>query len=119
MATIYAIKGLLLEEVLLQLLRASGYYAVENANGDSSLNSRNSGSLEVRGRGSKHQIDAIADFSVSPPFSYPIRLLLEAKFYKNNVGIEIVRNAVGVLKDGNCSGVDERVRVSSVALQVS
>lgn len=99
LATIYAIKGLLLEEVLLQLLRASGYYAVENANGDSSLNSRNSGSLEVRGRGSKHQIDAIADFSVSPPFSYPIRLLLEAKFYKNNVGIEIVRNAVGVLKD--------------------
>lgn len=55
--------------------------------------------MEVRGRGSKHQIDAIADFSISPPFSYPIRLLLEAKFHKKNVGIEIVRNAVGVLKD--------------------
>jgi hypothetical protein len=49
----------------------------------------------------QHQIDAIADFSISPPFAYPIRLLLEAKFYQRNVGIEIVRNAVGVVKDVN------------------
>lgn len=98
MATIYAIRGLLLEEVLLNLLRASGYLAIENANNDNTLEESSSG-LKVKGRGSTHQIDAIADFSVSPPFSYPIRLLLEAKFHSKNVGIEIIRNAVGVLKD--------------------
>lgn len=98
MATIYAIKGLLLEEVLLKLLSESGYSAIDNANNDETLKKGASG-LEVKGRGWNHQIDAIADFSISPPFSYPIRLLLEAKFYKKNVGIEIVRNAVGVLKD--------------------
>ncbi|MBK8454607.1 MAG: restriction endonuclease [Thiofilum sp.] len=98
MATIYAIKGLILEEVLLNLLRESGYNAIDAARNDSTLRDGSSG-LEVKGRGCNHQIDAIADFTISPPFSYPIRLLLEAKFYQKNVGIEIVRNAVGVLKD--------------------
>ena len=87
MAKIYAIKGLLLEEVLLSLLRASGYIAVENVNNDTTLMIGSSG-MEVRGRGSSHQIDAIADFAIAPPFLYPTRLLLEAKFYQSNVGIE-------------------------------
>ncbi|MEW5832728.1 MAG: hypothetical protein AB1763_07825 [Campylobacterota bacterium] len=98
MATIYAIKGLLLEEVLLKLLRETGYLTVDDATGDPTLKIGRSG-LEVKGRGWNHQIDAIADFIMSPPFSYPIRLLLEAKFYTSKVGIDIVRNAVGVLKD--------------------
>ena len=100
MATIYQIRGLLLEEVLLNLLRESGYSTVENSNNDPTLKSGHSG-LEVIGRGSQHQIDAIANFSISPPFSYPIRILLEAKFHGEDVGIEVVRNAVGVLKDVN------------------
>ncbi|MCL1489672.1 MAG: restriction endonuclease [Pseudanabaena sp. Salubria-1] len=99
MATIYAIRGLLLEEILLNLLSASGYLIVEYDSNDITLKTRSSGVLEVKGRGSNHQIDAIASFSISPPFSYPVRLLLEAKFYNEKVGIDIVRNAVGVLKD--------------------
>lgn len=100
MATIYAIKALLLEEVLLSLLKNSGYRIVNKAENDPTLYDGKSG-LEVKGRGWNHQIDAIADFSMSPPFSYPIRLLLEAKFYAESIGIDIVRNAVGVLKDVN------------------
>jgi hypothetical protein len=99
LATIYAIRGLLLEEILLNLLSASGYLIVEYDSNDITLKTRSTGVLEVKGRGSNHQIDAIASFSVSPPFSYPVRLLLEAKFYNYKVGIDIVRNAVGVLKD--------------------
>ncbi|PZO38900.1 MAG: hypothetical protein DCF19_15635 [Pseudanabaena frigida] len=99
MATIYAIRGLLLEEILLNLLSASGYLIVEKSSDDITLETRSPGVLEVKGRGSNHQIDAIASFSISPPFSYPVRLLLEAKFYNKKVGIDIVRNAVGVLKD--------------------
>nr|WP_165375103.1 restriction endonuclease [Malaciobacter halophilus] len=98
MATIYAIKGLLLEEVLLNLLKESGYSTVNNANNDATLKQGHSG-IEVKGRGWNHQIDAIADFIMTPPFSYPVRLLLEAKFYSSKVGIDIIRNAVGVLKD--------------------
>lgn len=98
MATIYAIKAMLLEEVLLNLLKDSGYITVNNAENDPTLKDGSAG-IEVKGRGWNHQIDAIADFAMSPPFSYPIRLLLEAKFYADKIGIDIVRNAVGVLKD--------------------
>ena len=91
---------MLLEEVLLNLLRESGYSTVENSNNDPTLKSGHSG-LEVIGRGSKHQIDAIANFSISPPFSYPIRILLEAKFHRDVIPIEVIRNAVGLLKDVN------------------
>ena len=98
MATIYAIKALLLEEVLLNLLKDSGYIPVNSTENDSTLKDGSAG-IEVKGRGWNHQIDAIADFAISPPFSYPIRLLLEAKFYANPIGIDIIRNAVGVLKD--------------------
>ena len=98
MATIYAIKALLLEEVLLNLLKDSGYITVNKIDRDKTLKKGHSG-IEVKGRGWNHQIDAIADFAIAPPFSYPIRLLLEAKFYQKNIGIDIIRNAVGVLKD--------------------
>ena len=111
MATIYAIRGLLLEEVLLNLLRESGYSTVEDSDNDITLQSGHSG-LEVRGRGSQHQIDAIANFSISPPFSYPIRILLEAKFYSAVIGIDVIRNAVGVLKDVNEFFIPENNKIS-------
>jgi len=93
------IRGMLLEEVLLHLLRGTGYRTVESAGTDPTLRDGHSG-LEVRGRGSEHQIDAVADFKIPHPFSHPHRLLVEAKCYeKGPVGIEVPRNAVGVLKD--------------------
>lgn len=101
LATIYAIRGLLLEEVLLNLLKESGYSTITEVGNDITLNQGHSG-IEVKGRGWNHQIDAIADFLMTPPFSYPIRLLLEAKFYTSqDIGINVIRNAVGVLKDVN------------------
>jgi hypothetical protein len=99
MAKIPQIRGMLLEEAVLYLLRVSGYHTVEQADSDRTLRDGHAG-LEVRGRGGIHQIDAIADYSIAHPFSYPQRLLVEAKFYAAKpVGVEIVRNAVGVLKD--------------------
>lgn len=100
MATISQIRGMLLEEAVLHLLRTSGYSPVLNAGSDPTLNNGHSG-LEVLGRGSKHQIDAVADSIISIPFSNPSRLLVEAKCYsqKTPVGLEVLRNAVGVLKD--------------------
>lgn len=92
------LRGALLEEAILYLLYASGYEPVLTAGSDPTLTLSNSG-MEVQGRGERHQIDAIADFVLSPPFSNPQRLLVEAKFLTKRVGIPIVRNAVGVAKD--------------------
>jgi hypothetical protein len=92
------IRGMLLEEALLHLLRGSGYRTVEAVDNDETLKAGAAGLL-VRGRGGNHQIDAIADFLVSQPFSHPQRLLVEAKCYSNKVRLPVVRNAVGVLKD--------------------
>lgn len=94
------IRGVLLEEVVLYLLRASGYRTVEKADisKDPTLTTHSAG-IAVHGRGEKHQIDAIGDFFLSPPFGHPLRLLVEAKCYDNPVGIAAVRNAVGVMKD--------------------
>jgi hypothetical protein len=91
---------MLLEEILLHLLNGTGYRTVDTVGTDRTLRRGHSG-LEVRGRGGKHQIDAIADFQVPHPFSHRQRLLVEAKCFSPGyqVGIEIVRNAIGVLKD--------------------
>lgn len=93
-----AIRGALLEEIVLHLLNMVGYRTV-NA-GEEGTRAGHSG-LEVRGRGEWHQIDALAAFDYTPAFLYPLRLLVEAKSYarKRPIGIEVARNAVGVLKD--------------------
>lgn len=94
------IRGMLLEEAVLHLLRRSGYRTVDSRGTDPTLGNVGAG-LAVKGRGSEHQIDAIADFLVHQPFSNPQRLMVEAKCYGPHypVGIEVVRNAIGVLKD--------------------
>lgn len=98
MPRIGQIRGMLLEEALLHLLRGSGYRTVEDQAGDETLR-RGSSGLFVKGRGSDHQIDAIADFIVHQPFSHPQRLLVEAKCYSEKVRLPVLRNAVGVFKD--------------------
>lgn len=57
--------------------------------------------LEVRGRGTWHQLDAFAFWKYSPAFMYPLHLIVEAKCYVSNgpVGVGVPRNSVGVLKD--------------------
>jgi hypothetical protein len=68
--------------------------------GDPTLDHDGAG-LVVLGRGGKHQIDAIADLRIAQPFGNPQRLLVEAKAYSDGrtVGLQIIRGAVGVLKD--------------------
>lgn len=98
MLTNALIRGMLLEESALHLLRCSGYTPVTGVGNDPTLLQRSAG-LCVKGRGENHQIDAIGDYRVQQPFTNPSRLLLEAKFKNKSAGIGIVRNAVGVLKD--------------------
>src|SRR5580700_467807 len=100
MARIQNVRGMLLEEALLNPLESSGYKTIDTPGADPTLGDGPAG-LKVKGRGSDHQIDAIADFRIHPPFSHPQRLLVEAKCFdpSDKVGLPIVREAVGVLKD--------------------
>ncbi len=100
MASIHQVRGVLLEEAVLMLLRAAGYGTVTDAGNDPTLRTSASG-LTVRGRGTCHQLDAIADLRIGQPFSNPQRLLVEAKSYSDHrpIGLPIVRGTVGVLKD--------------------
>ena len=104
MATITQIRGALLEEAVLFLLNKIGYDTIGlrgiPPRNVEQLRSGHSG-LEVRGRGTWHQIDAFAIWRHSPAFMYPLKLIVEAKCYnaRRPVGVEVPRNVVGVLKD--------------------
>jgi len=91
-------RGVILEEVVLYILSRNGYLPIIDAIGDESL-IFDKGALRVKGRGSEHQIDAIADSCYSPPFCHQQRLLIEAKFLRQKVGLDVIRNATGVIKD--------------------
>ncbi len=58
-------------------------------------------SKTIQGRGAKHQIDAIGITTNVSPFVNNIRLLAEAKYQRKSIGLPVVRNMVGVLKDIN------------------
>ena len=91
-------RGAILEEVVLYILSKNGYVPIFSDANDDSLK-QHGGSLKVKGRGAQHQIDAIADARYSPPFCHKQRLLVEAKFLRPKVRIDVIRNAAGVLKD--------------------
>ncbi len=104
MPNVVQVRGALLEEAVLFLLRKVGYQpydpvALTAAHGEH-MRIGPSG-LEVRGRGTWHQLDAFALWQHSPAFMYPLRLMIEAKCHAPHrpVGVEVPRNSVGVLKD--------------------
>lgn len=99
-------KGYLLESVLAKLLKVNGYDLVTSTDNEDNVDNeivnlpRNG--LNVKGRGGYHQFDSLGTFRITPPFVYPIRLFLEAKFYSSNkVGIDRVRMGIGILQDVN------------------
>ncbi len=103
MPKVCQIRGAILEELVLELLKRAGYRILDEGDGVE-LRSGSNG-LEIQGRGEWHQVDALVSYDFTPAFIYPLRLIVEAKAYLpsrgGKVGIEAVRNAVGVLKDIN------------------
>ncbi|MGW2395403.1 hypothetical protein ACWCYY_02460 [Kitasatospora sp. NPDC001664] len=101
MATRAMLRGYLLEESLAWLLRHSGYRLLVSAQQDLVELDAEGSTLRVRGRGAVHQVDVLGEFAFTPAFSLPVRLFLEAKFYKTPCKLEVVRNAHGVVHDVN------------------
>lgn len=79
------VRGLFFEGIVKRLLEASGFTCVQTGN--------------IKGRGEFHQIDAYGRFYFQVPFVYPIRVLAEAKWYERAVGLNHIRDFVGVIKD--------------------
>ena len=59
------------------------------------------GALVVHGRGADHQVDVLGNFVLTPAFSLPVRMFLEAKYYSTPCRLPVVRNAHGVIHDVN------------------
>lgn len=93
--------------MLAKLLENSGYTLITKAVTKNKklypeFSTRGNG-LNISGRGGVHQADALGQFPITIPFNYPVRLFLEAKYFKKTtkVGIEVVRSAIGILADLN------------------
>ena len=95
------LRGYLLEEALAWLLRSSAYELLVSADQDPAELEPHGYGLRVRGRGTTHHVDVLGEFAYTPAFSLPIRLFLEAKFYTTPCGLDVVRNALGVIQDVN------------------
>jgi len=81
----YQVRGLFFEQLVRRLVTLSGYKKVSSG--------------FVPGRGEKHQIDAFGRYEFVIPFTYPIRLICEAKWLKRGIHLNHVRDFEGVIKD--------------------
>lgn len=103
-----ALAGYILEEMLAYLLRNAGYRLLTDERQDPhELANRHHG-LIVRGRGAEHQVDVLGELLWIPAFTYPLRLVLEAKCRKGKTDIATVRNMVAALLDINQNNMPQR-----------
>ena len=91
----------LLEEALAWVLQGSGYRLLVHKSQDPDELEDGRNGLCVKGRGAEHQADVLGEFAVTPAFSLPIRLFLEAKFRRQACTLPVVRNAHEVIHDIN------------------
>jgi len=92
------LRGYIFEVIIRVLLKQNGWRLVSNVEyGRTRLTSNYE--VEIKGRGSWHQIDTPCTFSRKVPFMYPLRLLAEVKYYKDEVQKDSIRAYIGVIKD--------------------
>ena len=94
------LKGYLFEVVIMELLIRSGFHPLDvRLEPPNRVREMRDGFIEIKGRGCWHQIDCPCDYSRPIPFSYPLRLLGEVKFYKTPLEKKHIRAYIGVIKD--------------------
>lgn len=92
------IKGYLFELAIVYLLKNNGFNLIEG--NDRKYIRRNSNNvIEMKGRGTWHQIDCPFDYNIITPFLFPLRLIGEVKFYSKAIHKEKIREFIGVIKD--------------------
>lgn len=94
------LRGYLFEIVIMELLRKNQFSDINvAAEPNNRVREIRPGFIEFKGRGCWHQIDCPCDYNKLIPFSYPMRLLGEVKFYKTHLSKEHIREYIGVMKD--------------------
>jgi hypothetical protein len=108
-----ALAGYILEEMLAYLLRNAGYRLITDASQDPrELANRHHG-LVVRGRGADHQVDVLGELLWIPAFTFPLRLVLEARCRNGKTDIATVRGMVAALLDINQNNMPNRADTST------
>ena len=74
-----SLRGYILEEVLAYLIRTTGYELLVDPSQDPRELGRKGSGLVVKGRGAVHQVDVLGELKWIPAFTFPLRLIVEAK----------------------------------------
>ncbi len=94
------LRGYLFEIIVMELLLKNQFSEINVATEPNDrVREVRPGFIEFKGRGCWHQIDCPCDYNKLIPFSYPLRLLGEVKFYKSHLSKEHIREYIGVIKD--------------------
>jgi hypothetical protein len=96
-----SLAGYILEELLAYLIRNTGYRLLTDAIQDPRELKNLYNGLNVRGRGALHQVDVLGELLWVPAFTYPLRLMIEAKCRKSKTGTDVVRGMMATLIDVN------------------
>jgi hypothetical protein len=92
------LRGYLFEVVIRLFLQKNGWILLKTEERDR-LKVSNDYNIEIRGRGTWHQIDTPVVFGAAIPFIYPLRLLVEVKYYSGEIQKDKIRAYIGVIKD--------------------
>ncbi len=94
------LKGYLFEIIITELLQKNQFSIIDvTREPNDRVREIRPGFIELKGRGCWHQIDCPCDYNKLIPFSYPLRLLGEVKFYKTHLSKDHIREYIGVIKD--------------------
>ena len=93
-------KGALLEYIVRLILSNCGFRSVI-PDGHYIYQQQGSGLCFINGKGAAHDADVLMNPPMQLPFSYPSRLLFECKAYRKNVGLGVLRGALGLRYDIN------------------
>jgi len=96
-----SLKGYILEEAIAYLLRNAGYKLLIDESQDPDELNNGSNGLEIKGRGGNHQVDVLGELNWIPAFTFPVRLIIEAKHRSDPTYIDVIRESVGVINDVN------------------
>jgi hypothetical protein len=94
------LKGALLEFIVRELMLNCGFTSVK-ADGHYIFAQRGSGLFYINGKGAAHDADVLMQPPIQMPFSYPSRLLFECKSYEQTIGLNVIRNGLGLRYDIN------------------
>jgi hypothetical protein len=92
------LRGYMFEIIIRYLLKMNDFEQISTSV-QNKINVTNDNKIEIKGRGTWHQIDSPCIYKKYVPFIYDIRLLAEVKFYSSEIQKSKIREYIGVIKD--------------------